>query len=514
MRVRVLLVLIIALIASFFSLITFSHASDYVLFGKELNITGHVSQEFGFAAHSDKKVKISSDGRSKYYDEPGLHSAYFTIYLDSTLWLTQDIHVRMINRLMGDWVYTMKKHNDSWRGRDFTRSNTPLHLELTAYDVLREFYINYMRGNLSVRVGKQQLAWGQADGIRLCDIINPLDISREALFRDSDEGYETTRIPLLLVRINYTFGGMSFGPIWEPGIEFVFNPGDIRTPRLFDYSIWSPHDPLLPPGMNVSILDDRPDRQLDHNEWGFRLKGNVCDTRLTFNFWRGYRNYWDGVVPPVRGVAINPATGTLIVEKIYPKGNSYGITATREWYSFRNIFKGQINPVLRLELLYQDDFVFNTTRFPSFNDQEIDEKDILTYMLGFDWPVKINLLNPERNIFISGQFFHRHIINYPDNYELQVGAYGDWIAREDMFYSTLLTRTSYFHDFVKPQVLAVVDWTYGTWWLKPKLRFEYGNNWRPEIGAIFVFAGANDYRREFGHWADRDEVYVKMTYQF
>jgi len=95
-----------------------------------------------------------------------------------------------------------------------------------------------------------------------------------------------------------------------------------------------------------------------------------------------------------------------------------------------------------------------------------------------------------------------------------VGPYSDWIAREDMFYSTLLTRTSYFHDFIKPQILAVVDWTYGTWWLKPKIKFEYGNNWRPEIGAVFIFAGANDYRREFGHWADRDEVYIKMAYQF
>lgn len=503
MRDRMFLVFI--LVASFFCLSTLCYAADYAVFGKELNVTGYISQEAAFAAHSDKKIN------GRHYDDPGLHSAYFTVYLDSTFWLTQDIHIRMINRLMGDWIYTMKRHNDSWRGRGFNRSNTPLHLELTPYDVIREFYINYMRGNLSVRIGKQQIAWGQADGLRLCDIINPLDISREALFRDSDEGYETTRIPLFLIKINYTFGGKSFGPIWEPGIEFVFNPGDIRAPRFYDYSIWAPHDPLPPsiPGLKgLNVLDNRPDRQLDNNEWGFRLKGNVYDTRVTFNFWRGYRNYWDGVVPPVK-IAFNPANGILTVEKIYPKGNSYGITATREWYSFRKFFKGQINPVLRLELLYQDDFVFNET-VPG----KLDEKDVLTYMLGFDWPVKINLINPEKNIFISGQFFQRHIINYPDNYQLQVGPYSDWIAREDMFYSTLLTRTSYFHDFVKPQVLAVVDWTYGTWWLKPKVRFEYGNNWRPEIGAIFVFAGANDYRREFGHWADRDEVYVKMTYQF
>jgi len=510
MRPRIFFIAL--LIASCFFITSISFAADYALFGKELNITGYVSQEFAFAAHTDKKIA------GKYYDDPGLHSAYFTLYLDSTLWLAQDIYIRMINRLMGDWIYTMKRHNDSWMDRGFNRSNTPLHLELTPYDVMREFYINYMRGNLVIRVGKQQIAWGQADGLRLCDIINPLDIRREALFRDSDEGYESTRIPLFLIKIDYTFGGKSFGPIWEPGIEFVFNPGDIRTPQTADNSIWVPHDPdpsTLPPWVRkVTIIDDRPDRQMDHNEWGFRLFGNIWDTRLTFNFWRGYRNYWDGVVPAVKISGANPVTGTLTLTKLYPKGNSYGITATREWYSFRKIFKGQINPILRMEMLYQDDFLFNTFTGNPLSPNKKDEKDIFTYMLGFDWPVWMKFLNPEKEIFISGQFFHRHIINYPDNYKLQVGPYTDWIAREDMFYSTLLTRTSYFHDFVKPQVLAVVDWTYGTWWLKPKVRFEYGNNWRPEIGAIFVFAGANDYRREFGHWADRDEVYVKMSYQF
>ncbi|GEM_PF-5175400 len=490
-----------------------AYSVDYVIFGKEVNITGYLSQEFAFSAHSDKKVELSPDGRFKYYDDPGLHSAYYTVYLDTTFWLTQEIHIRLINRLMGDHIYDMKQHNDSWRDRGFTRSRTPLHLEFTAYDVLREAYINYMSGNLVVRIGKQQLAWGQADGMRLCDIINPLDISRESLFRDSDEGYETTRIPLFLIRVDYTLGGRSFGPIEEPTIEVVVNPGDIRTPRIVDNSIWSPHDPLLPAGINVIVLDDRPDRQIDNTEWGIRLIANIWDTRVTFNFFRGYRNFWDGVVPTVRSVGFDPVTGTLIVKKIYPKINSYGITATREFYSFRKIFKGQINPILRLELLYQQDFLFNTTRFPSFDRREVDEKDVLTYMLGFDWPVKIKYINPEKNIFISGQFFHKHIFNYPDDYELQVGPYSDWIAREDMFYSTLLTRTSYFHDFLKPQILAVIDWTYGTWWLKPKVKFEIGNNWRPEIGAIFVFAGANDYRREFGHWADRDEVYVKMTYQ-
>ncbi len=479
-----------------------SSAVELDLFGQQINVTGHITQEFAFSAHTDKAIN------GKHYDEPGLHSAYFTFYIDSTIWLTQNIHIRIINRLLGDWIYSIKRSNKSWKKRLFTRSNTPLHLELTPYDIIREFYINWMSEHLSIRIGKQQIAWGEADGIRLCDIINPLDISREGPFRDCDEGYEGTRIPLFLIRMNYTLGGKSLGPIWRPEIEFVFNPGDIRTTRIFDNSIWSYHLPILPSGLNIKIIDGRKSRTLDHNEWGFRLKGYIWDTFVTLNFWRGYLHD-----PVLRTVYFDPFTMTLILKKVYPKINSYGFTATRELYWFRKIFKGQINPVWRIELLYQQNYPYNT-QFLGNSRNELNEKDVIRYMLGLDWPVWIKFINKEKNIFISAQLFHYHIINYPHTYKLQVGAYNDWIAREDQFYSSFILKTSYFHDFLKPQVLTVMDWTYGTWWLKPKVKFEIGNNWRPEVGAIFVFAGADDYRREFGHWADRDEVYIKMTYQF
>ena len=487
--------------------VSMGNAMDFSILGRELNVTGYLSQEAAFAVHSDKSVA------GRHYDEPGLHSAYYTVYLDSTLWLSQDLHVRMINRLMGDWVFNIKEHDDSWEQRGFGSSGVrkALHIEDNLHEVLREFYINYMHGNLNVRLGKQQIAWGESDGLRLCDIINPLDLSREAIFRDSDEGYETTRIPLLLARINYTFGDMEFGPVYEPEIEFVFNPGDIRRNRSPEGSVWQVHDPLLPPGISVNIKDDRKGRNIRHREWGFRLKGNILDTFLTLNFYSGYLHD-----PVVRSTGFDPATFTLHIKKEYEKVHSYGLTASRELYCFRKMFKSQINPVLRIEFLYQQDYPYNTERFPEVltTRKELDKKDVIRYMLGFDWPVKIDFLNPERNFFVSGQFFHYHILNYPDNYELQNGPYSDWTAREDQFYSTLLMRTSYLHDLIKPQVLGVVDWTYGTYWLKPKIRFEWGNNWRPEIGGIFVFAGHDDYRREFGHWADRDEVYFKLAYQF
>jgi len=482
-------------------------AVGFSVFGKELNVTGYVSQEAAFAAHHDKQVA------GRHYDETGLHSAYYTVYLDSTLWLNQDINVRMINRLMGDWAFNIKDNDDSWNNRGFGSSDVrnELHIDDNLHEVLREFYINYMHGNWNIRLGKQQIAWGESDGLRLCDIINPLDLSREGPFRDSDEGYETTRIPLLLAKINYTFSDIQFGPIYEPGVEFVFNPGDIRQNRSPDDSIWQPHAALLPPGITTSIKNDKPDKQLRHREWGFRLTGNIRETYTSLIFYSGYLHD-----PIVCSTGFNAGTGTLFVTKEYEKVHSFGLTASRELYGFRNVFKSQVNPVLRLEALYQHDHPYNTTNFPEVftGGEELDKKNVLRYMLGFDWSVKMDFLNPDRYVFVSAQFFHYHILNYPDKYDLQNGPYGDWKARENQYYSTLLIRTSYFNDLVKPQILGVTDWTYGTYWIKPKIRFELGNHWRPEVGGIFIFAGHDDQRREFGHWADRDEIYFKLAYQF
>ena len=495
---------LLPLIVLLLSVVT-SDAMDFSVFGKNLNISGYVSQELAFAAHHDTKVA------GRYYDEPGLHSAYRTIYIDSTLSLNQDIQIRMINRYMGDWAFSIKEDDGSWRDRGFGNSDVrkDLHNETNFHEVVRELYVNYMHNNLNVRIGKQQIAWGESDGLRLCDIINPLDLSREGPFRDSDEGYETTRIPLWLARIEYTFSDMHLGPIDEPAIEFVFNPGDVRQTRSPSDSIWQPHAALLPAGIKASIKDDNRDKKFRHREWGFRLKGNIYDTFVTFNFYSGYLHD-----PIVRSTGFN--AGTLYVEKKYMKVQSYGLTASRELYGFRKIVKGQVNPVLRMEMLYQHNYPYNTAQFPEVltGGDELDKKDVIRYMIGFDWPAKISFLNPDRYFFISSQFFHYHILGYPNRYRLQNGPYSDWQAKENQYYSTLLMRTSYFHDLVKPQVLGVMDWTYGTSWIKPKVKFEIGNHWRPEVGGIFIFTSHNADRREFGHWADRDEIYMKLAYQF
>ncbi|MEI6631242.1 MAG: DUF1302 family protein, partial [bacterium] len=65
-------------------------------------------------------------------------------------------------------------------------------------DWLRDCYLDYNNGPWSLRLGKQQVAWGQADGITILDRVNPVDLSEYWL-----QDFVDMRIPLWMTNINY-----------------------------------------------------------------------------------------------------------------------------------------------------------------------------------------------------------------------------------------------------------------------------------------------------------------------
>lgn len=78
-------------------------------------------------------------------------------------------------------IYDSQGVNQYWRG----------HENYTQYDYLREAYVDSTLGPVDLRLGKQQVVWGTADGIKLLDIINPTD------FRHlSQDPMEESRIPV------------------------------------------------------------------------------------------------------------------------------------------------------------------------------------------------------------------------------------------------------------------------------------------------------------------------------
>ena len=75
------------------------------------------------------------------------------------------------------------------------------HENYSQHDWLRELYMDTAVGDWDLRLGKQQVVWGTADGIKLLDIINPTD------FREfSQNDMEDSRIPVWMANAERYIG--------------------------------------------------------------------------------------------------------------------------------------------------------------------------------------------------------------------------------------------------------------------------------------------------------------------
>ncbi len=88
-----------------------------------------------------------------------------------------------------------------------------------------EIYLNIEKRPLFLRIGRQSVAWGESDGQRLLDGINPLDRLFGLPF---DEDIDEQRIPLWMIRGNLQLIN-SMGPLASFGLEAFLVPGIIDT---------------------------------------------------------------------------------------------------------------------------------------------------------------------------------------------------------------------------------------------------------------------------------------------
>jgi hypothetical protein len=88
-------------------------------------------------------------------------------------------------------IYDTEGVNKYWKGYE----------RYTSYDYLRELYTDFDTGPVYWRLGKQQVVWGTADGIKLLDIINPTDY-REFV----QNTFEDSRIPVWMAKAEIDVG--------------------------------------------------------------------------------------------------------------------------------------------------------------------------------------------------------------------------------------------------------------------------------------------------------------------
>lgn len=328
----------------------------------------------------------------------------------------EEATLTVIARGVYDSIYDIR---ESFRDRFTTEERENRKFEYK----LREVYADFVVPPFTLRLGRQQVVWGETDNFRALDVINPLDM-RWHWIRES---WEDIRIPLWMARGIYDIGKL--GPLEESFIEGIWIPGDFERNKVAT-------DPRRPWGFFgqglrqradsaifgdevydlVTVVRDRkPDWALESSELGMRFKGIWGGVDFSLNyFWTlsddiGVKARQDlSQLEPIPQSPGSAGTLTLPIDLVNPRSHVIGFSANySEEYFTQSVF--------RVETTYTTGIPVGLRpgvprRFdPDQNGYRATERTVL--MLAFDRPTWIRPLNSLRTFFLTGQFFWRR---YPD----------------------------------------------------------------------------------------------------
>ncbi|MBW2707781.1 MAG: hypothetical protein JRD04_00605 [Deltaproteobacteria bacterium] len=424
-----------------FLFVSSSVAMEYDVGGKKLYILGSMEQYARFGGHGTNYNPTGDYATGGAYK--GLMGSFYSLNTRQHLIWSDNLEFRTAFRLEGDYaVYEVNKDSSDWA--ELKESKHNMEIDDDFDEILRECNVGYFSRKLNLRIGKQTVAWGQTDLFRLMDMINPIDYRRMYILRDSDYGYQESRVPTWIAKVEY-FPEVSVGPVSGIGLEFIWTP-ETESRTLFNIGprnggVWAfpvPYD--MPPGLrDLNIYDRRKARNFENSTLAFRFKGNWGNTFLTLNAFYGWsdmpvltrsRDNPGMIYGVANGGNIGDGPGYgLDLDMVYHRKPVLGFTVSREMDFIRPLVQaiGQVaNPTFRIESYYRFNKPFSTdwieriksgAASPADSGVEFEKRDVLRYMVGFDWPLRVSWLNSRKQFFTSFQFLHAHTIHSGDFWE-------------------------------------------------------------------------------------------------
>jgi len=426
---------------------------------------------------------------------------------------------------------------------------------------LRELYLDIEASDdVSFRVGRQQVPWGELGQYRLLDVINPIDATWHFA---SVENFEDVRIPLWIVKslieVRPLDGSLEL--VWVPMID---DPEDTVSVPLTFVGAWGLPIAPLQELDNTHLIGhkvfDYPENEITNSRAGARWKGTLGDFTYTLVYY-----YTHQLSPPVPSRAVNEyneETGAtdpgIVVHLDFPRQHILGL-------SLDATLDNPIGAVVRLEAAYEPDRTYpvystvpkldpkdsdgNLVEFPTGSDTyqvfEREKKQVATYGLQVMRPTFIRFLNPEQTIMLVFQAMHTVILDYDeDDQIIDVPGFDSTLVKRNAFTFVFSAFTNYFHGLMTPKLLVVYipgtkddvtdedlaacadaaqecteemnryayEGSNDSGLVSGSLGFTLGTSWRLTTG-VNVFWGGDPYKG-LGLFRDRDEVFTKLQYQF
>ncbi len=439
---------------------------------------------------------------------PGIAQPRFNGFLQNwTAYNLNDDHVvfllrnrfRLNTTLSGDWArgYASIDFSDEVQGekpeQDFS---------------VRQLYFDLYFDRFDLRVGKQQVIWGKADGVFINDIVNPLDL-RYFLMQDFDD----IRQGSMMIKANAYLGSWGLEALFIP----KFEPWQMAEPgspwefyRPDTMLVWLSPSPLssssslvpLPIAFNWQE-QSLPEVTLKNGEIGLKLSGLLLGTDISLLYLNSFQ---DSPVAQIDTMEIQvdmtggypvPERGELYLAPNFERNVMYGLNFSRPFGGL----------VLRGELGYFTDYHFNLQ--PEFSPElmnllmsgstpeisNIITSDFLQVMVGTD-------ITGPWSISLSMQYIRKQVLDYDpmilSNQEI-----------EEML--TLMLSGTFWNEEGNAKCLTLYDKTNESGLSRVMMGYKITDAVLFETGVDILWGKQESF---IGQFANNDNIYLKLIYSF
>ncbi len=337
---------------------------------------------------------------------------------------------------------------------------------------LRQALLSLSLGALDLRLGRQQVVWGEAISTFVTDVVNPKDF-REFVLPDFTE----VRIPLWAADATYHLAdGWSLEGVWTP---------DVRANKLgkrgSEFQFQAPRYRFRNPV--VRLPDDADELSLARSEGGFRLSALRQGWDLSLIYWDAHDR--TGVLHQ-RRVARPVGPDVVVLEPRHERLRIVGATLAKS-----------IEPVvLRAEAALTVGKRHETT--DPLDGDGVVRRDTLDYLVGVDYTFF-------ERIDAALQVSQKVLTGPATN--LTRGA----VEAQATTSVALRLTTGFLDNTLNPTVLGVVTANRGDYRLSPKLEYLPTGSVTVTLGAD-LFAGPVD--TLYGQFHSNDRVYLEVTWRF
>lgn len=441
-----------------------------------------------------------------------------------------------------DYLKDLQAVADEW-AQTGGAPGTSVDLRRDVYDSedIRELWLQGdVTDTTNLKVGRQQVVWGETDFFQLLDVVHGYDFRWRSFLEPENE---ELRKPLNLVNLVQRVDSL------DGSVQLLYIPGRLNDSedRGNSYDVeggrWAnnPNKGITfeaaPLGANVPYNYDHSEADMDDDSYGLRWNGLAGDWGYSLGWFHGPNpNPVVNPNPVANGARPDLQTNPYDYEGdpaeagefIYPYIDIFGVTAN-------NYFAGP-DLVFSTEIAYIPDAPYNVGTagglaglgageacgfFPGFCG--IEEKSLVRTMIRIDKQLDLqNVLGTSRPSFFTVQLFSNYITDFDEDEQLvNLAGFGG----ETEEFSSIITAvlaTNYANDQINPSLAVGSDLTYGGGFVIPSVELAYGDHVRVRLEADIFFhetdqerplEGFND-TNLFGYFSGNDQLTARLTYQF